>query len=138
MSGNGQDQRFADRDLLDYLNGDAADETRRAIEDALPHDDDLATRLRALDRFDDVVEPAFRALLAQAPAEALADRYVAAVEESAAASPAAAKPRRRGSAWPSPSSVAPGSVATRCSHHPRRSSRKRLPNPAGLWRSPTT
>lgn len=59
---------FTDEDLTAYLDGEAPEELRKEIDAALEINDDLATRLAALDIPVDDIAGAFDALLATAPA----------------------------------------------------------------------
>lgn len=63
-----QPTRFTDEQLTAYLDGEAADDLRRAIDAELETDGDLADQLKALDIDTGAIAAAFDDLLTQAPA----------------------------------------------------------------------
>lgn len=62
---------FTDAELKAYLAGEAGDDLRARIDEALETDNTLAMRLAALDDLAPLIGPAFEAVLAQAPAAEL-------------------------------------------------------------------
>ncbi len=104
-------RRFSDADLRAYLDGTAPPALRTAVDKALESDDTLLARLAALDRFGEVVGPAFEAVAARAPTGDLLRVYaraVTATDRSARDTRAAPRPRR----WVVPTAFATGLAAS--------------------------